>query len=226
MGLIVPYESSENIDHAISCLSVSIDALSGAISGVSLYAAHEHRPGYGILCTRHEYQLPETSGTVLSTDTLELVKISEAIRQCALLERAVHAFAYVQSLGRMTERIYAYPVYGSAHRKAIKYDLHIELEKGESIAFTVSDVSSNLDPSDKELRDLLRLGVFSSLVPPTLNRFSPSSRSCYMAVSREHYGFLMNPSRHFLKSGQLSYGLEAEVEGTCIVRIIGGVLHS
>lgn len=223
MSLIVPHESTESIDCVISRLLVSIDVLSGAIRGVSRYAADQHSATYGILCTRHKRQLSETSGTLLCANSLELGKVSEALRQCALLERAVHAFTYVKSLGRPSRRIYAYPVCGSARRKDIKYDLHIEFEKGESIAFAVSDVLSNLDPSDKEMRDLLRLGIFSSLVPPTLNRFSPKSRSCFMAVSREHFDFLANPSRHFLKSGQLAYELEAEVEGTHVVRIVNRV---
>ena len=220
MNIISPIEHSGDIHLVIKRLSCAIELLVEAIKGVSFRASQEQEGLFGITCSRLKHSFKPSVEGIIRPDDLDFARVSDAIKQCALLERAVHVLSYVESLGKPIERIYAYPVFGSAPRKGNKCDIRVELKEAATLVFVVSDITSASDTSQKELRDLLRLGVVSSLVPPSLNTLLPSNQESFMAVSREHYQFLMNPSRHFLKDGSIRYRLEAELMETFIIHVI------
>ena len=130
MNIISPIECSGDIHLLIERFSSAIELLVEAIKGVSFRASQEQESLFGITCSRLKYSFKPSPEGIIRPSDLDFVRVSDAIKQCALLERAVHILNYVESLGKPIERIHAYPAFGSAPRKEIKCDIRVDIKEG------------------------------------------------------------------------------------------------
>jgi len=132
--------------------------------------------------------------------------LTEIINQCATMERLIDALTWAKRKwpGCIVER--CHPTTSSRKQQGhLDNDLVLRLRNGRRLRFEVSDVVSSLDGNDKEIKDLVSLGVFESRARPlAMSKSWPKDR-LFLVVSEEFHTRLMRTTRHMLKTGKLRY---------------------
>lgn len=130
--------------------------------------------------------------------------LTEVINQCATVELLLDAINWILRTSNNATLVLCHHTTSSGGSGLHDNDLGIET-KGEYWCFEISDVANGAgDGNQKELKDLLSLGVLTSLRPKKLSEMPHSGRK-FLVVSTEFAQRLMEPKRHFLKKGELRY---------------------
>ena len=158
---------------------------------------------WGSAAKRIRAILPEQRAPLLQDASTDQ-SLTEVINQCATVERLLDAINWILHTTNNATLVLCHPTTSSGGSGPHDNDLVIQAN-GEYWCFEISDIANGAEDSNqKELKDLLSLGVVASLRPKKLSEVPHLGRK-FLVVSTEFAQRLMEPKRHFLKTGELRY---------------------
>ena len=158
---------------------------------------------WGSAAKRIRAILPKQRAPLLQDASREQA-LTEVINQCATVERLLDAINWILHTSTKATLVLCHPTTSSGGSGPHDNDLVVQAN-GEYWCFEISDVANGAgDGNQKELKDLLSLGVLASLRPKKLSGVPHVGRK-FLVVSKEFAQRLMEPKRHFLKTGELRY---------------------
>lgn len=174
--------------------------------------------GWGSAAKRVRAVLPNMRSTLLNEANSDQ-SLTELINQCATVERLLDAINWVLHTAADATLVLCHPTTSSGVTAEQNHDLVIQ-HQGEHWCFEISDVAtSGGDGNQKEMKELLSLGVLSSIRPARLNSEPRTGRS-FLVVSTESAQRLLRPTRHFLKTGELRYQAFSAGPATTVLEVL------
>ena len=173
---------------------------------------------WGSAAKRVRAILPRQRSTLLNEANSDQ-SLTELINQCATVERLLDAINWVLHTAADATLVLCHPTTSSGLSTQQDHDLVIQ-HQGEHWCFEISDVAtSGGDGNQKEMKELLSLGVLSSIRPAKLNPEQRPGRS-FLVVSTEFAQRLLKPTRHFLKTGELRYRAFSAGPATQVLEVL------
>lgn len=165
---------------------------------------------WGAAAKREHVAFPSGSRPDLVSAEIDRHSFAEVVNQCATLERLIDALTWVSGLAALQGAVVVTcnPTTSSSPRAATNYrpedhDLVLKCAAGTSWKFEVSDVASDQDSNEKEVKDLTSLG----LLPRAKSAHWPEwpSGRCHLVVSSEFASRLRDHKRHGVGAGKFHY---------------------
>ena len=174
--------------------------------------------GWGSAAKRVRAVLPNMRSTLLNEANSDQ-SLTELINQCATVERLLDAINWVLHTATDSTLVLCHPTTSSGATTEQNHDLVIQ-HQGEHWCFEISDVAtSGGDGNQKEMKELLSLGVLSSIRPAKLNNEPRPGRS-FLVVSTEFAQRLLRPTRYYLKTSELRYQAFSAGPATQVLEVL------
>ena len=174
--------------------------------------------GWGSATKRVRAVLPNMRSTLLNEANSDQ-SLTELINQCATVERLLDAINWVLHTATDSTLVLCHPTTSSGATTEQNHDLVIQ-HQGEHWCFEISDVAtSGGDGNQKEMKELLSLGVLSSIRSAKLNNEPRPGRS-FLVVSTEFAQRLLRPTRYYLKTSELRYQAFSAGPATQVLEVL------
>ena len=174
--------------------------------------------GWGSAAKRVRAVLPNMRSTLLNEANSDQ-SLTELINQCATVERLLDAINWVLHTATDSTLVLCHPTTSSGATTEQNHDLVIQ-HQGEHWCFEISDVAtSGGDGNQKEMKELLSLGVLSSIRPAKLKNEPRPGRS-FLVVSTEFAQRLLRPTRYYLKTSELRYQAFSAGPATQVLEVL------
>ena len=135
------------------------------------------------------------------------------------MERLLDAINWVLHTATDSTLVLCHPTTSSGATTEQNHDLVIQ-HQGEHWCFEISDVAtSGGDGNQKEMKELLSLGVLSSIRPAKLKNEPRPGRS-FLVVSTEFAQRLLRPTRYYLKTSELRYQAFSAGPATQVLEVL------
>ena len=222
--LVEPILSPTPVTDVLNAVVEANDCLVSAARQTIARLMSVEAVGWGVASKRVKVELPETRPRLVRhADRTHA--FAEVVNQCATLERLIGALRWANRELPDFEVEVCHPT-TSSQKQSTGRDNDLILKHANSgirYFFEVSDVASSKgDGNQKEIKDLVSLGVLKSTNRPfTCAPTWPPGR-LFLTVSEEFAQYLLRPTRHCLKAGKFHYSEVGREDTTRIIEVIAG----
>lgn len=215
--LIQPLEGPLLVSEAHGQLANAHSGLVVAARQAASRLASLSKSKWGVAAKRLRVTCNSFNATLLNTEVSQ--PLSEVINQCATVERLLDAMTWILSIDPSAELVLCHPTTSSRPGKLTDNDLIVAIS-GELWKFEVSDVvSSSSDGNSKELKELRSLGVIEQSGNQWFVATPRPEGRHFLVTSAEFSKRLLRPTRHLLKTGQLTYTLANTPIETAVIEV-------